>query len=143
MPQETTISLDDLSDALMWVSAAAWGINSAYICRSSGRIYWASQEHEVEEELPEDIEDASLYLAVPHKHDLNLGRNLVFDFVEEQLPDAADQVAGIFRRRGAYRRFKDLLDRRGKLEQWYAYEEDATRRALLDWADAEGIEVRG
>ncbi len=57
---------------------------------------------DLDEELPEDIEDESIYVPVPHKYDLNLGKNLALTFAEEQLADSYDTVSNIFRQRGAY-----------------------------------------
>ena len=57
--------------------------------------------------------------AVPHENDLGLGRHLALAFVDQELSDEYDTVAGFFRRRGAYGRFKALLHARGMLEQWY------------------------
>jgi hypothetical protein len=77
---------------------------------------------------------------VPHRHDLDLGRPLVRRFCTEQLPPAlAGQVEGLFRRAGAYSRFKELLDRNGRLDAWYAYETEATERALRDWCATVGL----
>jgi hypothetical protein len=97
--------------------------------------------YDTEGELPEDMEDATLYCAVPHKNDLDLGRNLVFRFVFECLPEQEHRVKDYFRRRGAYACFKELLDRTGHLEQWYQYEQKATKTALLAWAAEEGLNV--
>jgi hypothetical protein len=64
--------------------------------------------------------------------------------VAEQLPDDYDAVAGLFRRRGAYGYFKELLDTRGKLAGWYDFENRATDEALRAWCADHGIElVRG
>jgi hypothetical protein len=52
------------------------------------------------------------YIAVPHKNELGLGRRLVFDFVDQELPRDADAVSDFFRRRGAYARLKALLRNR-------------------------------
>jgi hypothetical protein len=43
---------------------------------------------ELNEELPEDIEDGSIYVVVPNKHDLNLGKDLTLASAEEQLTDS-------------------------------------------------------
>ena len=58
---------------------------------------------------------------IPHKNDLDLGQALVFEFAASHLPDEYDRVRDIFRRRGAYGRFKDLLDSKGLLETWYRF----------------------
>jgi hypothetical protein len=47
----------------------------------------------------------------------------------------------IFSRRGAYRRYKDLLEQKGLLDEWYDFEQQRTRQALLDWCEENGIEL--
>jgi hypothetical protein len=137
----TQVYLSELVDAFEWVSFDNQFDNAAYVSRQSGRIFWHSASGEIDEELPEDIEDGTLYVGVPHKHDLDLGQRLVFDFVEAHIPDAYDQVRGYFSRRGAYSRFKDFLERRDRLEAWYSYQEQATEAALREWAESEEFEV--
>jgi len=56
------------------------------------------------------------------------------------MPDTCDIVAGFFRRRGAYARFKDLLATRGLLQQWYETENRATEEALLAWCEENGVQ---
>ena len=58
-----------------------------------------------------------------------------------ELPDDYDTVTGFFRRRGAYGRFKNLMDTRGKLERWYDFEARATDAALRAWCAEHGIEL--
>ncbi len=94
-----------------------------------------------DEDLPEDLETSDRYIAVPHKHDLNLGRNLVLVFVDQELPDDCDTVRGFFRRKGAYGRFKGLLESRDKLEAWYTFEDNATKAALLGWSEENSIQL--
>ncbi len=79
----TCIRYDDLLSAFDWVSAAAPSEHSAFVSRQTGRLHWASSSHHLEEELPEDIDDATLYVAVPHKYDLDLGKDLVWRFADE------------------------------------------------------------
>ena len=78
---------------------------------------------------------------VPHKNDLDLGRRLALAFVNRELPDDADTVAAFFRRRGAYRRFKELLNARGMLQQWFDFESRATEKALRAWCEENGIQL--
>jgi hypothetical protein len=72
---------------------------------------------------------------------VDLGKPLVFDFVGQFLPDDFDEVQRIFSRKGAYRRFKDLLVRRSTLDQWYGFESKAEESALRRWCDLNSIEV--
>lgn len=108
----TTVSLDDLDSAMEWVSSGFMD-NQAYVCRESGKIYWISGEPGVldeEDEIPDDIDDLDKYVLVPSKRDLDLGSHLVFDFTVRYLPKHYDQVRDMFRRKGAYGRFKGLLE---------------------------------
>jgi hypothetical protein len=57
------------------------------------------------------------------------------------LPGDFDDILLFFSRRGAYAKFKDLLGRRGVLDQWYDFEAKAEERALRMWCDLNSIEV--
>lgn len=131
----------DLEAALEWVSASAPSENDAYISRETGQVFYASSAHDTEDELPEDVDDASLYWSVPHKNDLDLGRDLVLRFVDEHLPDEYRTVQFYYHHRGAYARFKDLLSRLGELDRWHEYERRATELALRDWASENGLAI--
>ena len=62
-------------------------------------------------------------------------------FVTQELPDQADRVGGFFRHKGAYARFKDLLESEGLLEKWYNFEAAASDRALRDWCAENDIQI--
>ena len=63
------------------------------------------------DELPDDIEDSRKYIEIPHKNELDLGKNIVMRFVIEFMPDDIYRVENIFKRKGAYSRFKSLLEK--------------------------------
>lgn len=137
----TRVTLSELVEALEWVSASGPYETEAYVSRASGRIWLISDLDDTQEAPPEDMGDESLYLAVPGKRDLDLGRNLALRFVKAQLPEDYERVRGYFGRAGAYGRFKDLLDERGLLEAWYAYESKEIEEALRAWASDNDVEL--
>src|SRR4030095_15292984 len=97
---------------------------------------------DVDEELPDDIDDDEKYIQVPDKRALDLGKPLVMDFARAVLlPQDIDDVRGMFRKRGAYAKFKGLLARRRALDQWHEFERDATERALREWCMENSIEL--
>ena len=49
----------------------------------------------------------------------------------------------IFRRKGAYSRYKDFLESKGVLENWYEYENERQKVALKEWCKENNIEVKG
>src|SRR3984893_14915622 len=101
--------------------------------RQSGKIYWHSEFGENDEEWPDDI-DNEKYIAIPGRRELDLGKPLVLEFAREFLPDNYEEVRHIFNRRGAYRRYKDLLVRRGALERWYDFSNKAEEAVLRSGA---------
>ena len=135
------VDLDDLLLAYEWVSAGeVAGVDAeAYISRRTGKIHWRGEG--VDEEPPQDIEDGSLYVAVPHRGEFDLGRSLAVAFVDEHLPRSSETVRECFRRRGAYQRFKALLVEAGQLDAWHRYEEAAKEEALNEWCAEIGFSV--
>lgn len=130
-----------LRNAFEFVSSGSPSEQSAYICKDSGVIYWVSSTLELEEEVPDDLEISGRYIAVPHKNELKLGQNMALTFIDQMLPDDYNTVASYFRKRGAYRRFKELLQSQGMLETWYAFEANASDAALLEWCQANSIQL--
>lgn len=135
------VKLDDLLTAFEWVSVSGSLENSAFISKEMGSIYLRSDDYELEDELPADLDDTSRYISVPHKNDLDLGKWLAIRYVDEALPDHASTIREIFRNKGAYARLKNLLDREGHLDKWYSYESKAVEKALRAWAEENSIHV--
>ena len=108
---------------------------------NTGSLHCIADGVELEEEIPADLESSDRYLALPHRNDLDLGKRLALSFAEQRLPSDFHRVKGYFHKRGAYSRFKELLDSRGVLEEWYAFENDATERALRQWCDEHEIRI--
>lgn len=136
-----TVSLNELLDALL-VAEATRGDDEhgAWMCRATGEIVVSLEDFE--DEAPDDLHDEARYLRVPSKWDLDLNSHLALRFAEAKLPDDFDTVRDFFHRRGAYRAFRHLVERRGALDRWYAYEEAETRAALRVWAQENGLVVR-
>jgi len=136
-----SINLDELRNAFEFVSSGPSSENSAYICIDTGIIYWTSNVIDMEDEIPEDVETSDRYIAVPHKNDLQLGQSLALSFIDQEIPHEYNFAASLFRKRGAYRRFKELLQAEGLLEKWFAFEANASDIALQDWCKENNIEL--
>jgi hypothetical protein len=135
------VSLKDILEAFEFVCAGGGGEHQAFLGKQSGKLYCHSELWDDSDILPYDIGDSVKFLQIPDKRELDLGRPLALDFARQFLPGDFDDVLQFFRGRGAYARFKDLLDRRGVLDQWYAFEAKAVERALRMWCDLNSIEV--
>lgn len=116
--------------------------HEAVLCRKTGKFLWHSDLEEDLDAWPDDAADEEKYLVIPDKKDLDLGKSLVLEFARQCLPGEFDEVRRIFSKRGAYGRFKQLLERKRALERWYEFENKATEKALKEWCKAHGLTIR-
>ena len=72
-----------------------------------------------------------------------MGQELVFEFVKNHIVDEYDRVHKIFKRPGAYSKFKNLLASRDLLQDWYDFENQHQEQALREWCKEHGIEISG
>ena len=138
---KASVALEDLEHALFWVSNSPELNAQAFVSRTTGIPFLRGADGPVDDDFPEGIDDGLEYIAVPNRNDLGLGRQLVHRFVEEAAPHLRHHVQEAFRRRGAYARFKALLDDNSLLDAWHDYERVATREALIQWAGEHALPV--
>jgi hypothetical protein len=131
----------EIENAFDFVSAGAPSEHTAYVSKATGEMYCQTEIGDNFESLPDDIDEPGKYLAIPHKNDLGLGKPLALEFAARALPDDLNEIAGVFQRRGAYGRFKRLLERRGKLDAWYEFESERQSKELRRWCAANDIEL--
>ena len=93
------VSRYDIELAFSFVNSGAPMMHQAYISLDTGQIYWISDLNLDEPELPSDFETSDRYIALPHKNELGLGRNLALSFAEDELPDRYGEAAAMLRRR--------------------------------------------
>ena len=136
------ISFSDIEDAFFFVSMDQQYMHNAYLCKETGEMFYTSEAGD-SDELPEDIDDPEKYIAIPHKNELDLGKTLVIEFTSTYLPEELKKVYSIFRHRGAYSRYKNLLESKGALEDWYKFENERQKVALKEWCQENNIEIKG
>ena len=132
---------NDLESAVEFVSTDGGGANFAVYDRETDKLFYQSPYADFDD-FPEDVEDAR-YVRIPTKKDLDLGRDLVFRFARQAMPDDEDLVYSFFQHRGAYGSFKDLLAHRNMVDQWHQFEDKATRQAIEQWCNENGIKITG
>jgi hypothetical protein len=147
--REPAVSLDELVAAMFFVSAAEschGAEDVAYLHRPTGTVHWHSVEDIVgelyDEPLPENVTTLPDYLRIPNKRELDLGKALVFAFVHEFMPYAYAEVAAIFRKRGAYGRFRSILENRGLLGQWRQFQDAGEKEAMRSWCQKNGVALK-
>lgn len=134
------VTFSDIQDAYSFVSSAPYGDHSAVLRMDTGQILYSSEMGGIDETADADL-DWETCVEIPHKNDLDLGKALVFEFVETHMADAYDDVRQMFRSQGAYSRFKSMLESRGLLESWYDFEQRREEETLRDWCQDNKIEL--
>lgn len=134
------IKLDDIAQAVEFVSADSDGENTAYIDRETGRYFYVSAVVEPEPDRPHDLSDAR-YVAIPNKQELDLGTWLVYAFADDYMPEYAQQIRQFFRKKGAYRQLSEFLAENDMTDAWHAYRDAAEQRAIRTWCGENGIEL--
>lgn len=130
--------LSEIIQAIDFVNGDPMGAE-AYICIATGEVvtYWKDADDPTAR--PDDVNDESLYLALPTKQELRLGASLAIEFTEEHCRQYTEEVRSYFRKSGAYRNFKALLESANLLDVWYQYEQEASIAAVKNWLYASGI----
>jgi hypothetical protein len=136
------VRFNEILEAFEFVSFGSMYEHRAFLDKETGKLYYYSELGDDIEELPEDI-DSDRYIGIPHKNELDLGKKLVLDFAYEYLPDEVERIQAIFSRKGAYSRYKGLLEHKGMLEKWYEFESKEQERALREWCESSSIEING
>ena len=132
---------DEIETAFMFVSSGPEFMNSAILDRETGKIYYTSDLGD-SDELPQDIEGNEKYIGIPHRNDLDLGKQLVFKFVMKVVPEEIEIIMGFFNHPGAYSNYKKYLTRINKLKEWFKFEETETQGALKEWCKQNNIEIQ-
>jgi hypothetical protein len=135
------VAFRKISEAFDFASLGNEGESRAYLCKQTGETDLHFDHSDLNEELPEDIDDEDKYIQLPGKKELGLGKPLALKFASQFLPDDYHKVRDIFSRRGAYARFKDLLEHRRAVQQWYDFEAKSQEEALREWCELNSIEV--
>ena len=133
------VTFSDIEDAFLFVSSAPQGENLAVLCKDTGRIYCRSEYGNLDE-IDDEI-DCDEFIHIPHKNDLDLGQQLIFEFVDMNLPDEYNAVQQIFGHQKAYGTFKYLLQSKGLLQSWYDFENEREKEELLQWCENNEIEL--
>ncbi len=134
------VTFSDIQDAYLFVSSAPYGDHTAVLHLDTGQILYSSETGGIDEIEDADL-DGETCVEIPHKNDLDLGKALVFEFVETHMADAYDEVRQMFRSQGAYGRFKSMLESKGLLESWYDFEQRREEEALREWCRDNEIQL--
>ena len=96
---------------------------------------------EEDEELSELIEEEwnIRFFGLPSQSDINeysIMEHFIWSLPGGQIQDTLENA---IRGRGAFRRFKDAINRYGIEQSWYDYQDEAYREAAVRWCEGHGF----
>lgn len=90
----------------------------------------------LQDEIEENMER---YLRLPTKFEIH-EYHIMEEFIWTLNGETAEKLECAIRGRGAFRRFKNMVDRMGISQQWYAFQADYYRKLATQWCRDHGLE---
>lgn len=138
MLRPLAVDLDDLAGILEGDELGGGG----RIDRQTGEVWHRAAiqyAQEMGEEDPDESDDAERWLWVECEGSRDGYRDMEIFIGTVNDPDRADRLGIAIQGRGAFRRFKDVLDRwPGEVERWYGFSEDRQRGRARAWLAGAG-----
>ena len=93
------------------------------------------------EGLEEEIEEnyGTRYLRLPTKFDIN-EYHIMEEFIWTLEDEKANKLECAIQGRGAFRRFKDMVNRMGIFRQWYNFQAEYYRKLAIEWCKENRLE---
>ena len=86
-----------------------------------------------------DEDNPERFFRLPTKFEIH-EYNIMEEFIQTLKGEDADKLEQVIQGRGAFRRFKDMVNRRGITKQWYDFQADYYRNLAIAWCQEHGIE---
>lgn len=156
-PQKEPVSLNDLVLEMQTLSDTF----TVYYRRTTGEFIPVTDEyvHAAEGDDPlddrPDWEQAAIRMAaevladesgdcvpLPSQYDIHEYAIMERFCQSVNSPKVADDLFRSISGRGAFRRFKDAIQRHGIREEWYRFKDEAYREIARDWCEEHGISWR-
>jgi hypothetical protein len=115
---------------------------SVYINKENGDSFLVLDDDDgYNEENPDDLFENDIYFSLPDPSELTSGRDLAFKFASAEVREYSDKIYEIFQNRGAFSRFKSLLEDIGKIDDWYKFEQETQKAELREWCQLNEIDL--
>ena len=151
----TKVNLEDIIEQFELASES----NKSYLNRNTGEIHLIPEEVEMyfdneefdENDFPEwekeiikiekDIqENPENYIQFPDQYEINvysIMENFSLSITNEKIREL---VYSSLKGKGAFRRFKDTLNKYGIMEEWYKFRDETIRELAIEWCEENNLE---
>lgn len=123
------VKLDEIIDALEWVNADT----QAFLNTETGEtVMWMDYgDNDIDEE---ELEDEK-YIRLPDQFEIN-----EYHMMESFAYDRDERLVNAIKGSGAFRRFKDMAEEIGLIDDWYEFRDNCYRERAEEWCESHGIE---
>ena len=123
------VKLDEIIDALEWVNADT----QAFLNTETGEtVMWIEYgDNDIDEE---ELEDEK-YIRLPDQFEIN-----EYHMMESFAYDRDERLVNVIKGSGAFRRFKDMAEEIGLIDDWYEFRDNCYRERAEEWCESRGIE---
>lgn len=131
------VKLSDIVDAIEMMDL----YTEYFLDKETGEIEWVSDmamTSEEKEEIYDRLDEHGFY-RLPTSFDIR-DYDIMEDFVNTLSGSNYDKLACAIRGKGAFRRFKDTVNRLGIAQEWYDFQEAVYNRKAARWCEENGIE---
>lgn len=150
------VKLSEIIDAIDLQSdemAAYLNIRTGQIITISEEEVRAAEEGDPLDDYPEwqqdniriardFLENEDDYLALPTKYDLNEYQIMEKFVLSLKDRETSELLYTSIKGKGAFRRFKDTLNRLQLDDEWYAYRDAALRQLAIDWCESNQVQFK-
>src|SRR4051812_975008 len=102
---------------------------------------WGKNELDLARAIVDEGGAGGRFIHPPNKNDFHEYRHMERFIATVTNAQAADELYRAIKGKGAFRYFKDTLDRLGLKDQWFAYRDAARNKFVLQWAQANEVTV--
>lgn len=132
--------------------------SSSYLNKKTGEILMFMEEELTSAEKEDSLEDCpgwqqenilaaremldheDDYLQLPSAYDINQYRIMEKFCFSIKSREISEALRNTIKGKGAFRRFKDALDKLDYTDEWYKYRALTIRQIAIDWCDSNRIE---
>jgi len=91
-------------------------------------------------EKAREIAESDDFLALPDSFEINEYAIMEWFCLDRDDADQRDRLLDAIRGSGAFRRFKNAVERMGIADEWYRYRDAAMRDKAIAWCEENGLE---
>ena len=102
---------------------------------------WEKEDIELAREIINDDGPEDRFIDPPDKFEFHEYRQMEHFIGTLTDTVAIEQLSQAIRGKGAFRYFKDTLDRLGLRDQWFSFRDSALKKSVLRWASANNVTV--